>query len=58
MAENTGSVNDPLIFWHALKGCIRNTSIAFASHLSKTRLAKTYNLESKLTRASSATLLL
>lgn len=49
VAENTGSVNDPRILWCALKGCIWTTSIAFASHLSKTRLAKINNLESKVT---------
>uniref|UniRef100_A0A3Q1FVW2 exodeoxyribonuclease III n=1 Tax=Acanthochromis polyacanthus TaxID=80966 RepID=A0A3Q1FVW2_9TELE len=49
VAENIGSVGDPRIFWYALKGCIRNISIAFASHLNKSRLAKIDDLENKLT---------
>lgn len=49
ITENAGSVDDPRMFWYALKGCIRNTSIAFASYFNKSRLAKIDDLESKLT---------
>ena len=45
---NHGSVEDPRILWNALKGFIRNNSIAYASSINKTRLQSISILENKL----------
>lgn len=42
------SVEDPQIFWGALKGFIRNTTISFSAFHNKTRSEKISQLESKL----------
>ncbi len=47
---NTGSVNDPRFLWDAIKGCIRDSSISFASHLNKSRLNTICSLETRLNR--------
>lgn len=48
VSVNKGSVDDPRMFWGALKGFIRNTAVSFLSHQSKIRLGKINELEAKL----------
>lgn len=45
IAMNKPSVNDPGILWEALKGCIRDKTIRFASNLNKSRLQHIQKLE-------------
>lgn len=45
---NAGSVDDPRFLWDAIKGCIRDSSISFSSHLNKSRLKKITELENAL----------
>lgn len=40
IANNDGTVEDPQIFWCAIKGGIKDTTTDFASHLNRTRLGK------------------
>lgn len=46
ISENVGTAVDPCVFWYALKGCIRNITIYFASYLNKAWLCKIDELES------------
>lgn len=34
---NSASVDDPRVLWDAIKGCIRNKTVSFASNLNKNR---------------------
>lgn len=45
IAMNKLSVNDPGILWEALKGCIRDKTIEFASNLNKSRVQHIQKLE-------------
>lgn len=47
IAMNKPSVNDPGILWEALKGCIRDKTIGFASNLNKSRLQHIQKLDPK-----------
>lgn len=47
---NAGSVDDPKFLWDAIKGCIRDSSISFSSHLNKSRLSRITELENTLTQ--------
>lgn len=47
---NAGSVDDPRFVWDAIKGCIRDSSISFSSHLNKSRRNKINELENTLTQ--------
>ncbi len=45
---NMASVDDPRVLWDAVKGCIRNKTISFASHLNKARKRRTEFLETEI----------
>lgn len=47
---NIGSVDDPRFLWDAIKGCIRDSSTAFSSHLNISRLSRIVELENVLTQ--------
>lgn len=48
ISVNQYSVDDPRIIWEAVKGCIWNTTISFASQLNKTKKLKIEMLESEI----------
>lgn len=54
IAINKPSVNDPGILWEALKGCIRDKTIGFASHLNKSRLQHIQKLEKNISEVENA----
>lgn len=45
---NSPSVNDPRVLWDAVKGCIRNKTISFASNLNKSKKHCINCLESEI----------
>lgn len=45
---NEGSVDDPRIFWDAIKVFIRNFTVCYASSIRKARSSRLHDLESKL----------